>query len=107
MAVVMMVVVVAPVVVATGEVGGERREATLVELVSQDLARLRPPVDVIGGVGGDASVVDEHPHPMVSLGPMEQLVGEPPAVVVVPRRVLADHERKMAPLVVEVLERRP
>src|SRR5689334_5827743 len=103
--VLMPVVVMAP--VATGEVGSERREAVLVQLVSQDPACLRPAVDVVGGVGGDAPVVDEHADPMVSLGPPEQLVGEAPLVVVVPGGVLADHERKVAPVAIEVPERRP
>lgn len=108
--VVVVMVMMVPVVMAAmpaGEIGRKRREAMLVELMSQDLARLRPAVDVEGGVRSDASVVDEHPNPMMPLGPSEQPVREAPPVVVVPGRVLADHEGEVAPVAVEVLEGRP
>ncbi len=83
-----VVMLMVPVVMApmpAGEVGRERCEAMLVELVPQDPAGLRPAVDVVGRVRRDAPAVDEHPNPVMSLGPSEQPVGEAPLVVVVPR----------------------
>jgi hypothetical protein len=43
----------------------------------------------------DAAVVDEHPGAAVALRSMEELAGEVTASVVVPRRVLPDHEREV------------
>src|SRR5204863_7604776 len=93
-------VVAATVVVAVMApvMGRVRGEGLFVQLVAQDPACPRPVVDVVRGAGADAPVVEEHPGAAVALGPVEELAGEVPAHVVVPGRVLADHEREVLPL---------
>src|SRR5215218_2778631 len=87
-----------------GSVGGE---AMLVEVAADYVSGRRPMIDVELVVREHAAVIDQRPNPLVALGPAEQPTGEGAAVVVVPGRVLADHERPPPPPPVEAPEGGP
>src|SRR6266540_2812896 len=91
------VVMTAVVVMAVGLLRLRRvlHEPLRVELVAQGAAGARVVGDVVGAAREDRAVVDEHARAAVLLGPLEEPADEAAPAVVVPGRVLADHEREL------------
>src|SRR4051812_29831855 len=75
--------------------------------MADHLCCLRPMIEAVGRLGRNASVEDHHGDAAVAFGPLEEVPGEPPAVIVVPGRVLAEGERDAPVVLVETVKRLP